>query len=145
MTSLEEKTPGRDSALREMAASRPLSLRIQGSCMAPLLKDGARVRIRSRRVYLPGDVLVFRSRQGQVFVHRFLGCFFRRGSLRYVTRADTASHPDCSVEHCHIIGRVCGGEVSPQVSSVPLAQRLRSLGHFFAYALRCAFTSRQRK
>jgi phage repressor protein C with HTH and peptisase S24 domain len=136
MSDFVEKTICRDSTLRELAAESPLHLRIQGDCMSPLLKDGAVVQISSRRFYWPGDVLIFRGRDGQVLIHRLLGCYLWSNGLRFLTKADNGSRPDGSVTRQQVIGKVCGGEVSPQLSSVPLRQRFHAFFCFVRLAVR---------
>ena len=135
MNTLKEKTLRKDRVLRELASGQPLSLRIQGNCMYPLLKDGAAVQVKSKRLYWPGDVLVFRGNDNQVCIHRFLSCYLRHGCIRYMTKADTALRPDSSVERHHIIGKVCGGDGSPKLSAVPLSHRLRAFGCFLRFAV----------
>jgi peptidase S24-like protein len=135
MSDFANKTILRDRALRELASENPLSLRIQGDCMSPLLKDGAVVEISSRRLYWPGDVLIFRRHDGEVLVHRLLGCYPWSNGMRFLTKADNALRPDGSVKWRQIIGKVSGGEVSCLLSSVPLRHRFRAVTCFVRFAV----------
>jgi hypothetical protein len=125
----------RDEVLRELAADTPLRFRIQGCCMSPLLEDGAVVEITDKKFYWPGDVLVFRGRDGRVLVHRLIGLYPCFGGIRYITKADRAFQPDASVGRQRILGVVKGGDVAPALANVPFAHRLHSLGTFLLFAL----------
>jgi hypothetical protein len=68
--------------------------------MAPLLREGEAVPVRARRVYLPGDVVVFRTPAGDLAMHRVLG--FRLAGL--VTKGDACDVHDAPVPPQDIIG-----------------------------------------
>lgn len=95
-----------DKTLKSVASAESLHIRINGLCMMPLIKDGAKVKIRNQRHYLPGDILVKRVANGQLVAHRLLGAYPRKGSLYYITRADNAQQEDGAVALGQIIGRV---------------------------------------
>ncbi|QQR73812.1 MAG: S24/S26 family peptidase [Holophagales bacterium] len=122
--------PGRHAALRRLEPLRalafeaPLSARVVGSCMAPLLTDGMRIEVRARRVYFPGDLIAFAAGDG-LFVHRFLG-YAWKGRLLLLSQADNASRRDAVIDADRVLGRVCGGEAPPRAIAVPLADRLRA-------------------
>ncbi len=120
-----------DKTLKSVASAESLHIRINGLCMMPLIKDGAKVKIRNQRHYLPGDILVKRVANGQLVAHRLLGAYPRKGSLYYITRADNAQQEDGAVALGQIIGRVSGGECMPEAFHIPLAIRLKSAGRFF--------------
>lgn len=86
-------------ALREMSDS-PISFRIRGACMSPSLADGTSVAVRARRFYFPGDVLVFRTRAGDLAAHRMLG--WRRAAV--VTKGDGCEVHDPPVARQAILG-----------------------------------------
>lgn len=86
-------------ALREMSAD-PISFRIRGACMTPALADGTEVSVRARRFYFPGDVLVFRTRAGELAAHRMLG--WRRAAV--VTKGDGCEVHDPPVARDAILG-----------------------------------------
>lgn len=73
--------------------------------MGDVVPDGARVRVYSRNLYWPGDVLLI-ARNGQVFSHRFLGYFIGRKGLAVITRADIAEGADGPSHHSTVLGRV---------------------------------------
>jgi hypothetical protein len=76
------------------------TLRIRGACMSPALDDGATITVRARRFYLPGDVIVFRTRAGDLAAHRMLG--WRRAAI--VTKGDSCEIHDAPVPADAIIG-----------------------------------------
>jgi hypothetical protein len=92
--------------------------------MEPLLRSDEEVQVRARRVYLPGDVIVFRTRAGELAAHRVLG--WRPAGL--VTKGDHCQEHDAPVARTEIVGAV----------DVPVAvvERLRAVGAFFRIALR---------
>jgi hypothetical protein len=57
---------GAFEALRDLARDGWVEVDVRGSCMAPRIADGQRVRIVAARVYWPGDILAFQSGDGRV-------------------------------------------------------------------------------
>jgi len=110
--------------LREVAAREEISLSVRGACMEPFLTQGNVVRVRTKRAYWPGDVLVFRSRAGDLLAHRLLG--WRPAGL--VTKGDDCTVHDAPVRRAQIIG----------AAAVPvrLRERLRAMAAFAAIAWR---------
>ena len=122
-------------SLRELAAEAPISVRVSGDCMAPLLRDGVRIEIRARRLYLPGDLIAFAGARDTLFVHRFLGyAWARRWVL--LTQADSAPHRDAPLDPLRVLGRICGGDVSNRAIAVPLADRLRATWLWWTWCAR---------
>lgn len=117
------------AALREIAAEDPVEVRVVGDCMAPLLADGGRVRVRPARFYWPGDVVVVRSAEGRLLAHRLLGLRPWRGGLAWVTQGDGCDFPDTPVSRAALLGRVAG--IAPS-----LGDRLRAAGRLLTRALR---------
>lgn len=104
--------------LQEAASKGGFRFPVTGRCMEPLIKDGDMLEIRARRVYVPGDVIVFRGCDGCLTVHRLLG-FYRRGGIwKLVTRADDGSCADAAVPAKDLVGAVivCGEKSSIEVS-----------------------------
>jgi hypothetical protein len=95
----------RHKALRHLA-SEVLAIRVNGRCMQPQLQHGAVVRVRSAPRYWPGDVVVYRNRQGLLLVHRVLGYYRRRGRWQLLIQADGAPGPDQGARPEQILGRV---------------------------------------
>lgn len=89
-------------AVRAMTRDGHVSLRIRGACMVPAFGDGANVAVRARRFYFPGDVLVFRTRAGDLAAHRMLG--WRRAAI--VTKGDGCEVHDPPVPRDAILGAV---------------------------------------
>ena len=94
------------TALRELAREAPVEVRVRGDCMAPLLADGAWVRVAAARVYWPGDVVVFRAPDGHLLAHRLLGYRLHAGSLALVTRGDSCPVHDAPVPLAWVLGRI---------------------------------------
>jgi hypothetical protein len=104
--------------LREVAAREEISLAVRGTCMDPHIPEGETVRVRARRAYWPGDVLVFRSRAGGLVAHRLVG--WRPAG--FVTKGDGCAVHDAPVERAQIIG----------AAAVPvrMRERLRAIAAF---------------
>ena len=127
---------GLDSALRFLASQTPLEVRVKGECMSPLVLDGDRVLVAPRRCYLPGDILVFRDRNGVLVSHRLLGWFPRHRRLWLLTQADSAILPDPPVAPGQVLGRIVGGASRREAVRVPLGHRIRAARRFLAHVLR---------
>lgn len=105
-------------ALRDLARQGPVEVTVRGSCMAPRIADGARVRVAAARLYLPGDIVAFQAGDGRLRLHRLLGYRpFGRG-VAAVTRGDGCPCHDGVVPFRRLLGRV--------VEPVGLAVRLRA-------------------
>jgi hypothetical protein len=89
-------------ALRDLARDGSVEVDVRGSCMAPRIADGQRVRIAAARIYWPGDILAFQSGDGRLRVHRLLA--YAPGGL--VTRGDHCPCHDGAVPAARILGRV---------------------------------------
>jgi len=122
-------------ALRELAAETPLSLRVSGDCMAPLLESGAMIQVIRQRVYWPGDPVVVHALDGRLLVHRLLGCYSKGRGWRWLTQADNALRPDAAVPGERLIGKVCGGQCAPALVRVPSTHRVKALFRFFLFVL----------
>lgn len=124
-----------DTALKSVAGDEPLSIRISGTCMAPLIDDGAMIQIRRQRLYLPGDILVKRCHNGQLVAHRLIGFYPRYRKFHYVTRADNASSADAAIAGSRVFGKVCGGECVNSAIQVPLSHRSKACVQFTSLML----------
>jgi len=125
-----------DTALKSLAKDGELSIRVSGVCMRPLIEDGAKVMVHKQSLYWPGDVLVKRGYQGQLFAHRLIGFYPRRGKLYFVSCADDTERADAPVAGSLIIGRVSGGECADSVVKVPLRKRIKAFGQFVWWLVR---------
>jgi hypothetical protein len=90
------------TVLRDLAREGSSTVVVKGGCMAPLLRSGEPVNVRARRVYLPGDVLVFRTKSGDLAAHRLLG--WRPAGL--ITKGDHCDVHDAPVRASDVIGAV---------------------------------------
>lgn len=127
MTSREIQ-PRAFEALRGLARDGAVEVTVRGGCMAPAFADGDRVRVIAARVYLPGDVVVFRAADGRLLAHRLLGYRPWAGRLALVTRGDSCPVHDAPVPLAAVLGRVGGAH--PTVLA-----RLRASWRFLGLAL----------
>lgn len=111
-------------AVRDLAREGAVELTVRGSCMAPRIADGERVRIATARIYWPGDIVAFQSGDGRLRLHRLLG-YRPWGGL--ITRGDRCPCHDGAIPLDRILGRIA--------EPVRLADRVRAL----LAALRLAF------
>ena len=125
-----------DTVLKSVAKKEALSILISGSCMSPLIKDGAMVQIRRKRGYLPGDILIKRDSLGQLVAHRLVGFYPRKRYLYYVTRADNAATEDAAINSTQIIGRISGGQCEKSAISIPIADRIKAMRHFSSFTVK---------
>ena len=121
--------------LRELAVESPVSIRVSGECMAPLLANGAMIQVVRQRFYWPGDPLVVHAVGGHLLVHRLLGGYSKGRGWRWLTQADNAFRPDVAVPTERIIGKICGGDCSERLIRVPLADRWRAARQFIRFGL----------
>jgi hypothetical protein len=123
------------AALRSLASSEPIDLLVTGDCMSPLLRSGERIRVRGARAYLPGDVIVFRRRDGRLLVHRVLGyAYDRLQGLSVIAKGDQLSREDDPVGLASVVGRVI--ESDDGVFATPARQRWQSTIEFLRTMLR---------
>lgn len=103
------------AVLRELAAHGGVKVVARGHCMEPLLHSGDELTVRAKRFYVPGDVIVFRTKAGDLAAHRVLG--WRPAGL--VTKGDHCELHDSPVARDAVVGAVdlC----------VTLAQRVRAI------------------
>jgi hypothetical protein len=116
-----------DDALRQLALES-IPIRIRGQCMSPPLRAGSLVRVRRQRGYWPGDILVYRNREGILLAHRLLGYYRRQGRWRLLIQADSARRPDAGAHLEQVLGKALGVRV-------PWWQRLRAVGRYLSFAL----------
>ncbi len=93
--------------------------------MVPALNDGQQAPVRQSHLYIPGDIIVFESKFGQILSHRLLGYYFRHGKFHFLTQADNAPDVDAGISRQQIIGKI--------QLPVSFHRRLFSLGQFLRY------------
>ncbi len=123
------------AALRALASWEPLDLIVGGDCMSPLIRSGERVRVLGARVYLPGDIIAFRRRDGRLLVHRVLGyTWHRTRGLEVMAKGDHLSREDDPVGLDSVLGRVVDCENGELAT--PARQRCRSAVEYLRTILR---------
>jgi phage repressor protein C with HTH and peptisase S24 domain len=109
------------SALRRLAALRPLPIAVVGDSMRPTLCDGDIVGVAPERCYLPGDIIAFRQkRSGRMLVHRVLGYRRTESGWAVLAQGDACPCHDGATPVGQIIGRVRwrGRETDPLKVSI---------------------------
>ncbi len=114
-------------ALQSIALEEPLPVTVRGSCMAPLIAEGALVEVRAGGLHWPGDVLVVQRDDGNYLAHRLLGVIWRRGGFAYLTCPDAGNQPDRAVSPSAVLGRVVGGDCEPDAIKPSLTARITAL------------------
>lgn len=109
--------------LTELAAQGPVRVQIRGGCMEPTVADGDSVDVQRSRVYVPGDILAARTRDGRLVAHRFLGYVPTPRGVAYAMQADHSATADGLVLGDDVLGKV----VSARPASV---DRVRAAGRF---------------
>jgi signal peptidase I len=111
---------------RDTIRSAPLrsrfAIRVRGSSMAPVLRDGDRVTIERSNMIFPGDIIAFHDRHnGQFVIHRVAG-YIPSFTIpwRLLTFGDSAQNCDAAVERELVLGKVIDVKTRP-------ADRARSL------------------
>jgi hypothetical protein len=95
--------------------------------MLPLLQPGCRVVIAPRRIYLPGDIVAFRSDKGNLLVHRVLGYRPYIFGLYIQTAGDAAPSLDRPIRRADILGRVVEGDCHSEIFRIPLSTRIAAI------------------
>ncbi len=111
--------PAHFDALRELAREGAVEVTVRGSCMAPRIADGDRVRVIAARVYLPGDVVAFQAGDGRLRIHRLLGYRPWGRGIALVTQGDHCPCHDGAIPFDRLLGRIA--------QPVRLAERLRAV------------------
>lgn len=105
-------------ALRGLVREAPVEVTVRGSCMAPRLADGERVRIAAARFCWPGDLVAFQAGDGRLRLHRVLGYRPWQGRIALITRGDRCPCHDSPVPLDRLLGRAA--------APVRFADRLRA-------------------
>lgn len=114
-------------AVRDLAREGPVEVIVRGSCMAPLIADGERVRVAAARFCWPGDLVAFQAGDGRLRLHRVLGYRPWKGRIALITRGDGCPCHDGPVPLDRVLGRVAG--------PVRLAERIRAALRLFRHVV----------
>lgn len=99
--------------------------------MTPGIAAGTTLEVAPARLYWPGDVIVFRRRDGRLVAHRVIGA--RPGRWLF-TQADASVAPDSAVHPADIVGRAL-----VEVSLANRAKALIAFARLAALRLRARF------
>ena len=99
--------------IKELVVDESLTLSVNGDCMIGTLQDGSDIRVEKRRVYWPGDVIVYARGDGTLVTHRFLGYVYRRPHWKVITRADRGSTADVPCQLARVLGKVVKVDNTP--------------------------------
>lgn len=127
--SVAAATPN-DDGLRALLAEGGLEVVVRGTSMEPRIGAGSRLALERCRFVLPGDVVVFRDRDGRLVAHRLLGILPFRDGVRLVTKGDAASGYDDFVRPRDVVGKAR--------LAVPLVQRLGATWEFARFVRRAS-------
>ena len=94
--------------LRDFCQEGTLTVRVRDECMTPAIFDGENVIVTSRRIYWPGDILVFRYGDTGLRIHRLIAYRFKGRSLQLLTRGDRSESFDAPIHLDQVIGKVKG-------------------------------------
>lgn len=117
------------------------ALRVDEDSMEPDLRKGQVVGISFGRVFLPGDVVVFRDRQeGVLHAHRLVGYRRWHGKWAAIASADNASSLDAPVPLEEVVGRVSYADLT-----ISVMDRVRAAGVFLRELYRTVRASLERR
>ncbi len=89
-----------------MTPKDELKIPIRGTSMLPTLQEGDQVLVRMARLYLPGQILVFVDRHGQIRCHRLMAVTRGTEGWMFRMKGDNAPDLDAPVTVNRILGRV---------------------------------------
>jgi hypothetical protein len=92
--------------LRDFCQEGTLTVRVCDECMSPAIFDGERVIVTYRRIYWPGDILVFRYGDAGLRIHRLIAYRIKGRSLQPITRGDKSEFFDAPIHLEQVIGKV---------------------------------------
>jgi hypothetical protein len=125
--------------LRDFCQEGTLTFQVRDQCMTPVIFDGENVIVTSRRLYWPGDILVFRYSDTGLRIHRLIAYRFKGRSLQLLTRGDRSKCFDAPVHLDQVIGKVKAVSSRGGRDSLhriwPLARGVMDLGRMAAHLL----------
>ena len=104
--------------------------------MSPAIFDGERVIVTSRRIYWPGDILVFGYGDAGLRIHRLIGYRIKGRSLQFITRGDRSESFDEPIHVGQVIGKVKGVASRDRLCGIsPLTRGVMDLGRMAIHRL----------
>ena len=114
-----------------------LRFRARGASMRPLIKDGDTVWVAPLNIQpKPGDILLFKTRDGRLFVHRLVQTQTHASRQMYQCQGDAVLVPDEWIDEEHLLGRVVSlqrGNQPRRVNTLPSY----CLARLWLFSLRC--------
>ena len=122
--------------LRDFCQEGTLTVRVRDECMSPALIDGERVIVTSRRIYWPGNILVFRYGDAGLRIHRLIAYRLKGRSLQLITRGDRSESFDAPIHFEQVIGKVNGVASRDRLCGIgPLTRGVLDLGRMATHRL----------
>jgi hypothetical protein len=115
--------------IKALGMQVPLTLVINGDCMTGVLHDGCRVVTEYRRLYCPGDIIIYARGDDVLVSHRFLGYVLRRRGWLALTRADQSLITDAPCPVARVLGKII--RVDDKEVRVTTRQRILSFTHYW--------------
>ena len=116
--------------LLELSPCGQTAMRVRGDSMEPELSPGQVVGVAFGRLFLPGDVVVYRdSSCGVLRVHRLLGYRRWQGQWAAVAAGDNSNHLDSPVPLSEVVGRVSYADLT-----ITVMDRVYAAGRFLRAA-----------
>ncbi|MEJ5166286.1 MAG: S24 family peptidase [Thermoanaerobaculia bacterium] len=82
-----------------------MEIPVKGKSMYPILKEGDLVKVLPKKIYIPGDILLFFNFYGNVWCHRFIFLSFKEGKVLFHLKGDNNPGREV-VPSSNIIGKV---------------------------------------
>lgn len=108
--------------LKYFSRKSPVTLKVSGDCMRPLLDDGAAIAVLAGDYYWPGDIVIYARADGVLVSHRALGYVPGKSGWSLLCQADNCEIHDAPVLISRVIGKAV--TVNAQSFRIPLAKRI---------------------
>ncbi len=97
-----------EQARQMLSRGIPVSMRMSGSSMRPIIEDGDMVTIKplDENPIKPGDIILYQTRFDTAVIHRVVRVDRAASERMVITRADSSNQPDIPVALHRVLGRV---------------------------------------
>ena len=121
------------SVIKELLQSKPLQIKIKGTCMMPIIKNNERVTVNFAKFYLPGDIVLCTTENGKIVAHRLLGYYPTCNGWKAMTKGDANPRPDNGIPAKNILGHINAGQNSHQPFKISLIYRSSAFLYFLVF------------